>query len=183
MKPNIPKVTIYGIDVIKSFVFFVGFLIMTFFVVFFVISPSVAGFRIAKKEYYQTKYELETITNEYKEKIKELKKTKNLNKKILNALKEEFNEEEFRSFALRYMRIYSIKKEDTTKFRSDFLRTSYIVRSVVKSPKEVYDFIDALKDYKYVLRVCFPVEFIKRGKEINLTLRIEHYKLADLKKR
>ena len=131
-----------------------------------------------EKEYCETKYKLEITTNEYKEKMKELKKTKNMNKKILSAFKKEFNEKNFKLFASNYMKIFSIKKIDSIKFKENFIKNTYIIKSTIKTPKNFYDFIEALKNYKYILRVYFPIEFIKHNKDINLTLKIEHYKLA-----
>lgn len=176
--PKIPKITIYGIDIIKNFIFFTVFIIITLLVIAFIISPTINNFKSAKKEYFKTKSKLEITTNEYKERMKELKKIKNGNKKILMAFKRDFNEKNFKLFASRYMKVYSIKKIDSTKFQKDFIKTTYIVKSAIKTPKNFYDFIDKLKNYKYILRVYFPIEFIKQNKEINLTLKIEHYKLA-----
>ena len=176
--PKIPKITIYGIDVIKNFIFFTIFIIITLLVIAFIISPAINSFKQTKKEYYEIKYKLEVVTNQYKEKMKELKKIKNMNKKILMAFKRDFNEKNFKLFASNYMKIFSIKKIDSTKFQEDFIKTTYIVKSTIKTPKNFYDFIDALKNYKYILRVYFPIEFIKHNKEINLTLKVEHYKLA-----
>ena len=93
--PKIPKVTIYGIDVIKNFIFFTAFIIITLLVIAFIISPTINSFKQTKKEYYEIKYKLEITTNEYKERMKELKKIKNMNKKILSAFNKEFNEKNF----------------------------------------------------------------------------------------
>ena len=176
--PKIPKITIYGIDIIKNFLFFTMFIIITLLVIAFILSPAINGFKQAQKEYYETKYKLEITTNEYKEKMKEFQKIKNINKKILMAFKRDFNEKNFKLFASNYMNIFSIKKIDSTKYQKDFIKTTYIVKSTIKTPKNFYDFIDTLKNYKYILKVYFPIEFIKQNKEINLTLKIEHYKLA-----
>ena len=110
--------------------------------------------------------------------MKELKKTKNMNRKILSKFKRDFNEKNFKSFASNYIKIHSIKKINSIKFKTHFIKTTYIVKSTIKTPKSFYDFIDAIKNYKYILRVYFPIEFIKNNKEINLTLKIEHYKLT-----
>ena len=55
MKLNIPKmqkVTIYGIDVIKNFIFFTVFIIITLLIIAFIISPAINKFKQTKKEYY-----------------------------------------------------------------------------------------------------------------------------------
>jgi len=79
---KIPKVKIYGIDVIKNFLFFAFFIILSLLILAFLISPAINNFKKAKKTYYQTKYSLDITTKEYKEKMLELKKLKNVNKKI-----------------------------------------------------------------------------------------------------
>ena len=174
---KIPKIVIYGIDVVKNSIFFISFIIITTLIVSFIISPAINDFKQTKKEYYETKYKLEVTTNEYKEKMKELKKTKNQNKRILNAFKRDFDEKSFKLFTSKYIKVHSIKKVDSTKFQKNFIKTTYIVKSTIKTPKNFYDFIEALKNYKHILRVYFPIKFIKSKKGINLTLKIEHYKL------
>jgi HAMP domain-containing protein len=174
---KLPKVKIYGIDVIKNFLFFTLFIIITLLFIAFIISPAINNFKKAKQEYYQTKYNLEVTTNEYKDKLTELKKLKNSNRKILNALKRDFDENNFKLFASKYMSVYSIKETNSTVYHKDFIKTTYFMKAKIKSPKNFYDFIDALKNYKSVLRVYFPIDFVKNKENIDLTLKLEHYKL------
>ncbi|ACM93253.1 hypothetical protein NAMH_0261 [Nautilia profundicola AmH] len=184
-KPNIsfrlPKVKIYGIDVIKNFLFFTLFILLTLLFIAFVISPAIHAFKSSKKEYYQTKYTLDITTKEYKEKLTELKKLQNSNRKILNALKRDFNADNFKMFASKYMSISSIKEVNSTVYQDDFIKTTYIMKSKIKSPKNFYDLIDSLKNYKSVLRIYFPIDFIKNKENIDLTLKLEHYKLKPKK--
>ena len=175
---KILKTTIQGIDIVKNFIFLTVFTIITLLAVFLIISPVTDNFRQTKKEYYETKHKLEIITSEYKEKVKKLKKIKNINQKVLDAFKKDFNEKSFKSFVSSYMKIYSIKKIDSIKFQKSFIKTTYITESTIKTPKNFYDFINAIKNHQYIVRVYFPHKFIKHNKEINLTLKIEHYKLA-----
>jgi len=180
-KPNIsfklPKIKIYGIDVVKNFLFFAFFIILTLFFIALIISPAVHAFKSSKKDYYQTKYTLQITTNQYKKKLTELKKLQNSNRKILNALKKDFNKNNFKLFASKYMNVLSIKEVNSTVYKKNFLKTTYIMTSKIKSPKNFYDFISALKNYKSVLRVYFPIDFIKNKENIKLTLKLEHYKL------
>ena len=71
---KLPKVKIYGIDVIKNFLFFTLFIVLTLVFIAFIISPAVHSFKKSKTKYYKTKYSLEMTTKEYKEKMLELKK-------------------------------------------------------------------------------------------------------------
>jgi len=174
---KLPKVKIYGIDVIKNFLFFTFFIIISLLILAFVISPAINSFKKAKKSYYQTKYALDITTKEYKEKMLELKKLKNTNRKILNALKRDFNKQNFKLFASKYMSISSIKEINSTVYKKDFIKTTYILIAKIKSPKNFYDLIDGLKNYKTLLRIYFPIDFIKNKENIDLTLKLEHYKL------
>jgi len=172
-----PKIKFYGIDVVKNFLFFIFFIVLTLIFIAFVISPVVHIFKKSKKSYYQYKHSLETITNEYKDKLIKLKKLKNENRKILNAFKRGFNEKNFKMFASKYININSIKEINSTVYQKDFIKTTYMIKAQIKSPKNFYDFIDSLKNYKAVIRVYFPIDFIKNDEDINLTLKLEHYKL------
>lgn len=180
-KPNLslklPKLKIYGIDIIKNFLFFTLFIIITLLLIATVISPAVSHFKQSKKNYFQTKYDLRQTTSLYKEKFQELKKLKNSNIKILNALRRNFNQENFKLFASKYMSISSIKETNSSIYQKDFIKTTYIMKAKIKSPENFYKLTDALKNYKTVLRIYFPVNFIKNTENIDLTLKLEHYRL------
>jgi len=75
------------------------------------------------------------------------------------------------------MSISSIKETNSSFYQNDFIKTTYIMKAKINSPKNFYDLIDALKNYKSVLRIYFPIDFIKNKENIDLTLKLEHYKL------
>jgi hypothetical protein len=174
---KLPKVKVYGIDIIKNFLFFTLFIVLTLLFIAFIISPAIHQFKKSQTDYYQTKYTLDITTNEYKERLTELKKLKNANRKILNALKRNFDINNFKMFASKYMSISSIKEINSTVYKKDFIKTTYIMHAKIKSPENFYDLIDALKNYKAVLRIYFPIDFIKNKENIDLTLKLEHYRL------
>jgi len=174
---KLPKIKVYGIDIVKNFLFFTLFIVLTLLFIAFIISPSVNTFKKAKNSYYQTKYTLEVTNSEYKDKLTELKKLKNSNKKLLSAFSREFDPKNFKMFASKYMSISSINEVNSTTYDKYFLKTTYIMKAKIKTPKNFYDLIDALKNYKSVLRIYFPIDFIKNKENIDLTLKLEHYRL------
>jgi len=176
---KIPKIKIYGIDVIKNFLFFTLFIVLTLLSIAVAIAPSIRHFKATKDKYFQKKYDFEITTKEYKNNLLELKHLKNKNRKVLNILKRDFDKNNFKMFASKYMDIKSIKEINSSIYKNDFIKTTYIVTSTIKSPKNFYDLIDALKNYKLLLRIYFPINFVKNQEDINLTLKIEHYKLKD----
>ena len=177
IKFKLPKLKIYGIDVIKNALFFAFYILMTIFIVAFIIAPSVKTFKNSKSKYFLSKQEFEKTTQQYQILLKELTKLKNKNLKILNAFKRDFDENNFKLFAKNYMQVLKIKKLKTSPYKDKFIKTSYMVTAIIKSPKNFYDFIDNLQNYKNVIRVYFPIDFEKVNKEINLTFKIEVYKL------
>ncbi len=178
-KIKIPKVYIFGIDIIKNFLFFTLYIIITLLAIAFLIAPAVKTFKKDQKAYYQAKNEYNLILDTYNQNLEELNKLKKKNSKILSALKRDFNINNFKAFASQYMSVQDIKEVNKTVYKKDFIKTTYIATTTIKSPKNFYDFIDALKKYKYVLRVYFPINFQKdsNSENISLTLKIEHFKL------
>ena len=183
-KPNIkiPKITIYGIDVIKNLGFFTLYIIITLLAITLIIAPSIKKFKQTQKKYFEAKYEFNMVNNQYNKTLNELKMLKKENAKILNAFRRDFNINNFKNFASQFMEITSIEKNGTKPFKKDFLTTIYFVKSKINSPKDFYDFIDALKNYKYIVKVYFPINFQKEGKKILLTLKLEHYRLKNPKR-
>lgn len=174
---KLPTVKIYGIDVIKNFLFFALFIFLTLLSIGVLIAPSIRIFKKYQNEYYKTKSEFEELKNTYLQKNKELKKLQKGNRKILAALNRDFDKNNFKNFASKYMNIINVKEINSSIYKNDFIKTSYMVSAIIKTPKNFYDFIDALKNYKYVIRAYFPVNFEKKDESIALTFKIEHYKV------
>ena len=173
---KIPQIKIYGIDVIKNFLFFTLFIFLTLFSIGLIIAPSIKLFKKNQIEYYKTKNDLKNIKRKYEEKTIELKKLKQQNKKIILAFQREFSKKNFILFASKYMNIKSIKELNTSIYKKEFIKTSYLIKAVIQTPQNFYDFIDALKKYKYIIKAYFPVDFEKKNKII-LIFKIEQYRI------
>ena len=182
IKFKIPTLKIYGIDVIKNALFFAFYILMTLFIIAFIIAPSVKIFKKSKNDYFLSKEEFDKTKQNYQTILKELTKLQNQNLRILNAFKRDFNENNFKLFAKNYMQILNIKKLKTSIYKNKFTKTSYLVKAKIKSPKNFYDLIDNIKNYKNIIRVYFPIDFEKDNKEINLTFKIEVYKFIEAAK-
>ncbi len=181
IKIKLPKLKIYGIDVIKNALFFAFYISMTLFIIAFIIAPSVKIFKNAKNSYFLSKQEFDNTKQNYRHILEQLTKLQNQNQQILNAFKRNFNENNFKLFAKDYMNIIKITKQKTIPYKNQFAKTSYIITAQIKSPKNFYDFINNIKNYKNIIRVYFPIDFEKSNKEINLTFKIETYRLLTAK--
>ena len=179
IKFKLPKIKIYGIDIVKNTLFFAISVILTLLIIIFIIAPSIKTFKSAKIQYYSTKQEFEKTQSEYKKTLHSLNILKNKNQKIISALKRKFDKKNFSLFAKNYMQIENIKELNSSIYKEKFIKTPYLITAVIKSPKNFYDFVDASKNYKNILRVYFPIDFEKDSEEINLTFKIECYNIKD----
>jgi len=182
-KPNlkIPKIYIYGIDVIKNLGFFTLYIIITLLSIAFIIAPAIKHFKKNQKQYYNIKTQYLNVKNNYENVLESLNKLKKENAKIIAAFRRDFDVKNFKMFASKFMEIKEIKKDKTKPFKKDFIKTVYFIKATINSPKDFYDFINTIKKYKNIIRVYFPIDFTKKDKKINLTLKIEHYRLKDKK--
>ncbi len=179
-KIKIPRVYIYGIDVIKNFLFFTLYIIITLITIAFIIAPSIKTFKKNQALYFETKQNYLYIKTQYNQTLKELNELKKQNTHILTAFRREFDIQNFKKFASSFMQIEKIKKDKTSVYKQNFIKTIYYINANIKSPQDFYNFADALKKYKYVIRVYFPIDFEKNKNSIELKLKIEHYRLKNL---
>jgi len=175
--PKIPKITMFGIDIIKNMLFFTLFIFLFLFLLGVIVAPSIKKFKSIKTEYYQTKIDLDksennlnSITDEYQKLFKE-------NRKIIFGLKREFDKKNFQLFAKPYMNIIKIDDKNISLYQNKFIKKTYIVTAKLKTPNNFYKFVDASKNYKNILKIYFPIVFKAKNGELNLLFKLEHFKI------
>ena len=177
IKLKLPKIKIYGIDVVKNALFFAFSIILTLLIIAFIIAPSIKTFKYAKTQYYMTQQDFNNVQKQYKKVLKSLDVLKNKNSKIISALQTPFDTKNFILFAKKYMNIIKIKKLKSAAYKKKFIKTAYLVTATIKSPEDFYNFVDNIKNYKNLIRVYFPIDFEKNKESINLTFKIEVYNI------
>jgi len=175
--PKIPKIEMFGIDIIKNMLFFTLFVFVFLFLLGVFVAPSVKKFKEQKKQYFITKMnlnksetKLEKTTYEYQKLVKE-------NKRIILALKREFNKENFKMFSNKYMKIDLIKDKNISVYENKFIKKTYIVTARLNSPVDFYKFVDASKTYKNIIKIYFPIVFKAKNGELKLLYKLEHFKV------
>lgn len=176
---KIPKIKVYGIDVIKNFLFFFFYIILILFIIAAILAPSVKLFKKTKNYYFKIKENFEITQKEYQQLFSQLQKLKENNKKIINNLQNHFDINDFKLFSKKYMQIISIQKQKTYPYKEKFIATSYLITAKIKSPEDFYKFINAIKNYKNLIRVYFPFNFVKDKNEIKLTFKIDVYNIKN----
>jgi len=181
IKFKLPKVKIYGIDVVKNALFFALYIFITLFIIAFILSPSIKIFKKEKTNYYITKNEFDNVNNQYNTLLKEINELKEKNRIVLLKLRRDFNIKSFKTFAKEYMQIIKIEKLKTKTYKDKFLVIPFLITAKIPSPENFYKFIDNVKNFKNIIRVYFPIDFETSNEEINLTFKIEVYKLKESK--
>jgi hypothetical protein len=90
-KIKIPKIYIYGIDVIKNFLFFTLYIIITLIAIAFIIAPSIKMFKKAQSHYFETKQTYLLAKSQYNQTLASLNQLKKQNTHILAAFRLKFD--------------------------------------------------------------------------------------------
>jgi hypothetical protein len=174
---KLPEIKIYGIDVIKNFLLFILFLILTLISLYLFIAPSIKNFKETKNNYYKIKTKFKKTKQTYQHNIKTLKYLQIENKNITNAFNKDFNIKHFKFFSKNYINLASIKEINKTK-KDCFIQTNYEIQAFIHDPKEFYNFIKASQNYESIIKISMPILFEKKGKKIFIKFQIKHYKLS-----
>ena len=176
---KLPKIEMFGIDLIKNFLLFALFVFIFLLLLATLVAPSIKKFKKVKKNYYTTQINFnksEEALSQVSLKYKQLSKE---NKKIIFALKRDFDTTNFKNFANKYMKILNIKEKNTSTYNKSFIKTTYIVTAKLNSPTNFYKFVQASKNYKNIIKIYFPIIFKSNDKEILLLYKLETFKVIN----
>jgi lipopolysaccharide export LptBFGC system permease protein LptF len=176
MKLKMPKIIIYGIDIVKNMLFFASFIVIFLILLGLVLSPSIKKFKQAKMAYYETQTQFDQSENELQKTSTQYQKLYDKNKKIILALKRDFDKNNFKMFSEKYMKVTKIKDQNISTHHNKFIKKTYIVSASLNSPVGFYKFVDASKNYKNILKIYFPVVFRAKDGSIKLLYKLEEFK-------
>jgi hypothetical protein len=173
--PKLPKVEMFGIDIVKNFLLFFLFFTIFMLLLIFLIAPTIKKFKNTKKEYYLTKIKAEKIQNKLDKLTIQYKELYKKNHKIILAFKMDFNKESFKIFSSKYMKIINIQDKNSSIYEKKFMKKSYIVSATLNSPASFYKFINDIHNTNNVLKVYYPVVFKAKNGDIKLLYKIESF--------
>ncbi len=114
---------------------------------------------------------------EYHDKTLELfNQTKTKNRHILEAFKNDFDPQLFKSKYGKYFIDLSLSKvHDANK--SEWYEV-YEVQTIskIKSPTNFYDFLSAINKSDWIVGVTFPIDFVREGELIHSSFKMQIYK-------
>jgi hypothetical protein len=173
--PKLPKVEMFGIDIVKNFLLFFLFFIIFMLLLVFLIAPTIKKFKETKKNYYTTKIKADKIQDKLNKLTLQYKKLYKENHKIILAFKMDFNKESFKIFSSKYMKITNIQDKNSSIYEKKFTKKSYIIAADLKTPTSFYKFINDIKNTNNVLKVYYPVVFKAKNGDIKLLYKLESF--------
>ena len=174
--PKIPKIEMFGIDIIKNMMFFTLFIIIFLFLLGVIVAPSIKSFKEIKKEYFLTKFNLNNSEKNLNNKTYQYQKLFKENKRVIFAFRREFDKNNFKNFANKYMKITYIKENNSSIYENDFIKKTYIVSAILSTPQNFYEFVKASQNYKNIIKIYFPIAFKAKDNKIKLIYKLEHFK-------
>jgi len=176
---KIPRIEIFGIDIIKNFSLFTLFIFIFLLLLATLVAPSIKKFKKEKKNYYITRINYDNSEKELSQILSKYKINSKINRKIILSLKRNFNTLNFKNFANKYMKIQNIKETNSSVYKKYFIKKTYIVTANLNSPKNFYQFVKASKNYKNLIKIYFPIIFKSSNKNILLLYKLETFKVID----
>jgi hypothetical protein len=173
---KIPKVEMFGINIVKNFLLFLLFFIIFMILLIFLVTPTIKKFKETKKEYYIEKIKSEKIKDRLDKLTIEYKDLYKKNYNIIVAFKMDFNKESFKIFSSKYMKVTNIADKNSSIYKKRFRKKSYIVSAVLNTPTSFYKFIDDILNTNNVLKVYYPVVFKAKNGDIKLLYKLESFK-------
>jgi hypothetical protein len=176
IKIKLPKVTLFGIDVIKNILLFSLFIVVFLFLLAVLVAPSIRYFKTQKIQYSQLRVESDKTDKQLTKISTKYKKLFRENRKTIFALKRDFKKDSFKNFAKKYMEIIDIEDRNSSIYQKKFIKKTYIVTASLDTPINFYRFVDDIKNYKNVLKVYFPIVFKAKNGKLKLLFKMEHFK-------
>ena len=174
--PKLPKVEMFGIDIVKNFLLFFLFFIIFMILLVFLVAPTIKKFKEVKHDYYSTKIKADKIQNKLDKLTLQYKKLYKANHKIILDFKMNFNKESFKIFSSKYMKITNIEDKNSSIYEKEFIEKFYIISATLNSPTSFYKFINDIKKTNNVLKVYYPVVFKAKNGDIKLLYKLESFK-------
>jgi uncharacterized membrane protein YhiD involved in acid resistance len=175
--PKLPKLMFMGIDIIKNFLFFTFFIILSLFFLATMAAPAIKFFKSKKYENVKLEKIYLNKEREYNKLLKEHNTIRHSEAKILMSFNREFNKNDFINFANKYIKIENIENIDIKTYNKNFTKKRYIIKSTIDSPKNIYEMIKELDKYKNIIQIKLPISMENKKDKIEAYFILEHFKI------
>ena len=169
MKIKISKQIIYllGLSIIL--------LILVLLFSFLVLVPQGKEYRIKRSIVKKQNLELRQLKDFEFDSQTKLKKLTSDNKHVIGAFKNKFDEKRFEKQYKKYFQSLKLSKRVKQKKQDTFNVYDVNTTSSINSPKNFYDFLDAVNKSDWIIKINFPIDFQRDSEAIKSSFTIQVY--------
>ena len=142
---------------------------------FGVLIPKGKEYRQARAELRKENLELRKYQNFYDEIFAKLKDLQSKNRHIVTAFDTPFHPDRFEKQHKIFFSSLHVTKVAGAKDEDNFTVYEVNTTSQISSPKNFYDFLDALNKSDWIIGVNFPIDFQRDGEMIQSSFRMKVY--------
>ena len=174
--PKIPKIILFGIDVIKNLMFFILFIVFSLILLATMAAPAIKYFKKEKAIYMVDKQKNMELSDEKDSLTKKYVRLKTQNQRTILSFNREFDKESFKHFTSKYITNIKISDKNISIYKKEFIKKSYEVEGYITTPTQFYKFVQGVNDYKNILEVKLPLEIKSNNSLIKVKFQINHIK-------
>ena len=169
MKSSISRQHIYLM--VFSLVLFIFVIIFSFAVLI----PEGKEYRMKRVELKKASKELREYEYFYEETLDTYKSLQAKNRTIISAFDATFNPYRFEKQHKKYFSELIVSELNATALDNDFVVYEVNTTSQINSPKNFYDFLDAVNKSDWIIGVNFPINFKRDGELILSSFTMKVY--------
>ncbi len=159
------------------YVSFISLLLLLFVFVFSfgVLIPKGKEYRESRLELRKENMEFQKYQNFHDETLGTLKNLQSKNRHIISAFDAVFNLDRFEKQHKVFFSSFNISKISRAKDEEGFASYEVNTSSQISSPKNFYNFLDALNKSDWIIGVNFPINFKRDGEMIKSSFIMKVY--------
>jgi hypothetical protein len=162
-------------NTIKFLIYVLIFLLSVLILLIFLVIPSIKSYKLNRSELKTFNEKSRYLTEKEIELKKSIESFKNENKKLIKIFDNKFNEKDFIQYSNKYLKNIKLFKVKDNLDKS-FDEYNFTASTTTKSPKEFFEFIKNLKNYKSIIKINFPISLESKPNEIDINFNIGVYK-------
>lgn len=151
-------------------------MIVIFLFTFLVLVPTGKEYRQTRILYKKALAENNQIQEEHDQKLATMKELKSKNRHVLNSFSNIFNPKLFVEKNQKFFKKLDINEVKFKEDQADFKVYEVNAVSSLASPKSFYDFLQAINKSDYIIKVDFPINFVRKHDLITANFNIRVYK-------
>ena len=163
------------IDILKLLIYLLILIVVTLFMILFVIVPNVKEYRASKAVYKKAlvyKMRVENILGDRKVEFSNLNSE---NRRAITSFMHKFSTDNFIEYASKFFTQVSLVEVDRKAHKKEFVEYELKVSSSLKSPTNFYIFLEGLNRYENIVQADFPILMESNISKISSAFTIKVY--------